>query len=191
MNNVKALPAHLFPDVNWFAAGFAAGRFNVSTSGLYQKQKFFNKYIIGGPNGLQSLIVPVEHTGMKKMLVEARISEDHKWRREHMNALRSAYGKAPFYEFYDYKIKNILNEKHVLLIDLIKESISALYEMLDAEIPLKYCSDADFRIPKQVEIKYSQVFEEKFGFRSGLSAIDLIFNHGPMASEFLRNLSFR
>lgn len=37
-----------------------------------------------------------------------------------------------------------------------------------------------------IQIKpYPQVFDVKFGFRSDVSGIDLLFNQGPLAKEYL------
>jgi len=36
--------------------------------------------------------------------------------------------------------------------------------------------------------RYSQVFENKHGFLSNLSTLDLIFNHGPQSISYLEDL---
>jgi len=40
--------------------------------------------------------------------------------------------------------------------------------------------------PAFVPVRYQQVFQERYGFISNLSIIDLLFNEGPMAGEVLR-----
>jgi hypothetical protein len=41
--------------------------------------------------------------------------------------------------------------------------------------------------PTGMHTPYSQVFNYKYGFTPGLSALDLVFNTGPQASSYLRS----
>ena len=49
--------------------------------------------------------------------------------------------------------------------------------------------NATFQIKNQT--KYHQVFENKCGFISNLSIIDLLFNLGPERADYLENLDIR
>jgi len=40
----------------------------------------------------------------------------------------------------------------------------------------------DIQVPE-----YNQVFHEKFGFRSQVSILDLLFNQGPLAKEYFQH----
>ena len=42
--------------------------------------------------------------------------------------------------------------------------------------------------PFRLKTPYYQVFEDKFGFVPNLSVIDLLFNEGPQAATYLRQL---
>lgn len=187
MNSVQ-LPASLFPPLPWFCAAWQAKSVCISIGGFYEKQSHFNRYVIAGPNGLQNLVVPITHTGEKKWLSEAQISPHSKWNREHIHAMNCAYNKAPFYEFYDYKVHEILNRNQTNLLDLIQESISFLFQQFHYEGSLEFVQEYQLQTPSFQTQVYPQVFEEKFGFRP-VSALDLLFNLGPEAGDYLNQSS--
>ena len=62
----------------------------------YIKQSYRNRCRILGPNGVQSLTIPVElPAGTKTPIREVRISDHGEWRHLHAQALRTAYGASP------------------------------------------------------------------------------------------------
>ena len=181
----KVLPAALFPSVSWFLQGIRNGEFVVGIGGFYQKQSHFNRYTIPGPNGMQNLIIPINHIGERKTLAEATISQESKWQREHTHALNCAYNKAPFYEFYDYRLQNVFDNQGSSLLDLIKASIFLLHAQFRLPQPLVFVASLSDSIDSNSREEYPQVFEEKHGFRAPASALDLLFNLGPEASDYL------
>jgi hypothetical protein len=179
------LPPYLFPPVSWFLTGARQGSFVVAGGGYFEKQTLMSRYAIAGPNTMQNLIVPVIHTGGPKQLGETRISRIEKWPREHANAIKSAYGKSPFFEFYDYKILPVLQKEHETLWDMIRESISVLHRALLPESELLFTEDIFSPLPEIKIPPFPQVFEDRFGFRENVSALDLLFNLGPEAEDYL------
>lgn len=144
------------------------------------------QYQIGGPNSTQVLQIPVEKKGSADLIKELKINYDHKWIKEHWNALQTAYGKSPFYEFYDYKFKHIFEQKPTYLIDfnlLVLEQIFAALQIDKKSIEF-VAKENESSLESWSETPYYQVFEDKFGFRNNLSVLDLIFNLGPMSSEY-------
>lgn len=181
------LPPYLFPPPSWFIAGARHGKIVVGMGGNYEKQTLRSRYTIAGPNNLQDLIVPVVHTGAKKLLTETRIARAEKWDKMHVRAMNSVYGKAPFFEFYDYRILPLLSNTELGLADLIREGIAVLHKNMIPEIPLEFTSDIAPDIELPAIAPYYQVFEDKCGFRPGVSALDLLFNLGPEAGDYIRN----
>ena len=67
----------------------------------YQKQSYRNRCLIATTNGMQVLSIPIErYEGAKCEMKDIRISDHGNWRHLHWNALLSAYGESPFFEFY-------------------------------------------------------------------------------------------
>lgn len=180
------LPLFLFPDVSWFLQYAADKECKVSLQGVYEKQTAQSRYCIAAANNLQLLSVPVKHTGTKQWLSEVKINRDENWALYHAKAMKTAYAKAPFYEFYDYKIEKIINKNHENLQELAMASVQFL---LDAfYLPLPEFTNEKPTIKTEVQLRpYSQVFEDKHGFRPQVSALDLLFNLGPEAGDYLTN----
>ena len=99
----------------------------------YSKQSFRNRCVIYGANGPLTLVVPVinEH-GKKTKINDVLIDYDTNWRIIHKRSIESAYRSAPFYEFYEDDIIQILDKKYKYLFDLnqlILETILKLIEI--------------------------------------------------------------
>ena len=97
-------------------------------------------------------------------------------------------------------IEKIISSKTDFLLDLNLELIKSVLKMLRKEIKLSYTTcfvplgeaENDFRYkitPKEESHfssnEYRQVFDNGRGFVRGLSILDLIFNMGPEAVNYL------
>ncbi|MCD8301903.1 MAG: WbqC family protein, partial [Prevotellaceae bacterium] len=84
----------------------------------YQKQSYRNRCTIASPNGVQTLSIPVVKPQEGKALMkDIRISDHGNWRHLHWNALQSAYGSSPFFEFYADDFARFYREKWDSLAD--------------------------------------------------------------------------
>lgn len=176
----------LFPDVSYFQ--FAAHKGEVALFSHFEQAH----YAISGANQIETLRIPLTHDSKKKVPEFWEISYQHKWLREHKNAWRTAYGKSPFYEYYDYRIWDLLNQEQASFISLQESTIQLLLPWLGLEeLPIKNLEFEEsrhyFRSFKDTPYReYSQVFENKFGHRKDLSIIDLLFNIGPECASYFR-----
>lgn len=178
------LPPYLFPPVGWFLTGMRAGSLQVGMGGRFIKQTLRSRFVIAGPNGLQTLSVPLLH-GTEKNMANMRIQPDARRVREQLRAIETAYGNAPFYEFYDYRLLPLLQDESLTLQELITASIRGLHRELKCEVPLVFTDEVAGDILLPAEPPYMQVFDDRFGFRPGCSALDLLFNLGPEAADYL------
>jgi hypothetical protein len=142
-----------------------------------------NRYNIAGPNNIQTLTVPITQDDKHNPLTQVRINYNENWIRDHKHAWQTAYGKSPFFEYYDYRFWSILDAQPVMLADLIYP----WNQLLFAQLGLSSFEPTSKEIQQNIiQIKpYPQVFDVKFGFRSEVSGIDLLFNQGPLAKEYL------
>ena len=142
-----------------------------------------NRYNIAGPNNIQTLTVPITQDDKHNPLTQVRINYNENWIRDHKHAWQTAYGKSPFFEYYDYRFWSILDAQPVMLADLIYP----WNQLLFAQLGLSSFDSTSKEIQQNIiQIKpYPQVFDVKFGFRSEVSGIDLLFNQGPLAKEYL------
>jgi hypothetical protein len=132
---------------------------------------------------------------------DIRISDHGNWRHLHWNALMSAYGESPFFEFYADDIRPFFERRWDYLFDFNMEITQKMCELLDVRphiLPTdEYCNDEidDFRDairPKHPlpdtdfqPRRYYQVYEQKYGFLPNLSILDLLFNEGNEAIMYL------
>ena len=142
-----------------------------------------NRYNIAGPNNIQTLTVPITQDDKHNPITQVRINYNENWIRDHKHAWQTAYGKSPFFEYYDYRFWSILDAQPVMLGDLIYPWNQLLFAQLGMS---SYESTSKETQQNIIQIKpYPQVFDVKFGFRSEVSGIDLLFNQGPLAKEYL------
>lgn len=163
--------------------------------------------IIPTTNGPLSLTIPTNHNTSLAMK-DIRISDHANWRHVHWNALLSAYGESPFFEYYQDDIRPFFEKKYEFLFDFNMETTEKMIELLDirpkisiteayiqskelkeedeikdfrdAIRPKKPLPDAEFA-PQ----RYYQVYEQKHGFLPNMSILDLLFNEGNEAIFYL------
>ncbi len=167
------------------------------------KQTYRNRCVIPTTNGLQVLSVPIEkYEGAKCEMKDIRVSDHGNWQHIHWNALLSAYGESPFFEYYADDIRPFFEKSWTYLFDFNLEITHKMCELLDIEAriqPTERYMDApglpDFRDairPKHplpdadfTPRRYYQVYERKHGFQPNVSILDLLFNEGSEAVLYL------
>ena len=99
----------------------------------FVKQTYRNRCVIASANGPQSLTVPIErYDGMKCAMRDIRISDHGNWRHLHWQALVSAYGETPFFEYYADDIRPFFEEhRWKYLLDFNLDITHTLCSLLD------------------------------------------------------------
>ena len=88
-----------FGPVQWYQKLHRYGEVRLECHDHFVKQTYRNRCLIASAQGVQALTVPVIHDGTADIR-DVRISDHGNWRHLHWNALCSAYGDSPFFEFY-------------------------------------------------------------------------------------------
>ena len=206
-----------FGPVQWYQKLYRADEAWIECYETFQKQTYRNRCVIATTQGVQALTVPV--TGDRGMTTQAeachrdiikdlRISDHGNWRHLHWNAIRSAYGESPFFEYYEDDIRPFFEKRWNFLLDfneVIREKICELIDFRPVvrhtseyvrheDLP-SHLSNADFREairpkhpaddPDFTPKVYYQVFQQKYGFLPNLSVLDILFNMGPEAIFWL------
>ena len=194
-----------FPCVNYIAALLKNDSCEIEQWETFRKMSFRNRCIIVGSNGLINLTVPVEGgRNNKQLMKDVRISYSENWQAQHWKAIVSSYAKAPFYEYYQHSIEQLIKKQHTFLLDKNMEIIFWLKKVLKtpSEISLTeeyhQASDKvqiDYRnkwLPnnyweEENGIYYNQVFEEKLGFQKNVSILDFVFCAGPNMTNVIKS----
>lgn len=155
------------------------------------KKTYANRTIILTANGIQNLSIPlVGGRGSKINFQDIQISYQDNWVSKHKTALKSAYSKSPFYEFYMPYFEPILDSKCPSLFELNSRLFFEILRIFKNNLNVNWSNEpanSNF-IPYafNTELKsYPQVFRYKYQFHPDLSILDLLFCLGPAAKEYL------
>lgn len=166
---------NVIPNVNWYVI-------SQKNRSWYSGDDTSNCYWIAGPNSLQKLQIPIQHESKGEAPINRKISYNHKWIAEHKNAWKTAYGKSPFYEYYDYRLHEVLDSKIETIGELSHALLSVINPLLGGKSLEKSSQN---QLADETVTPYYQVFEDRYGFRQPVSILDLLFNLGPMSSTYL------
>ena len=207
MNKVILTSAYLAP-VQYYTKLYAAPRVIEERFDHYVKQTYRNRCLIAGPNGVQALTLPIEHTEILKPVTrDIRLSDHGNWRHLHWNALLSSYDKSPYFEYYADDIRPFYEKRYDYLVDFnegLRETVCDLLDLHPNIELTKSYADAeilgvddfrenirpkvDFSLDKSFfPVSYYQVFSQRTGFLPNLSILDLLFNMGPESRLILRD----
>ena len=192
MDNTLLCSAYL-PPVNFFTAIKSGGDVLIEQYDNYCKQTYRNRCRIATAGGIQTLTIPVVKSDSPKQLMkDVRISDHGDWRRQHWNALESAYMNSPFFMYYQDDFRPFYERRIEFMIDFNTQLTELILKLagMDKKIkltesysrPTQGINDLRQLIDPQQTAQnrpYWQVFKQKYGFQPNLSAVDLLFNMGP------------
>ena len=128
-----------FGPVQWYQKLYCAEEVQIERWESFQKQTYRNRCLIATTNGVQALTVPVvrsqENTNTIKDL---RISDHGNWRHLHWNALKSAYGESPFFDYYQDDIRPFFEKRWEFLLDFNEEIRQKMCELIDFQPKVSY-----------------------------------------------------
>ena len=120
--------------------------------------------LIPTTNGPLSLTIPTNHNTSLAMK-DIRISDHANWRHVHWNALLSAYGESPFFEYYQDDIRPFYEKKYEFLFDFNMEITEKMIELLDIRpkisITSEYIQNEELKV-KSIESEELKVKSEEF-----------------------------
>jgi hypothetical protein len=193
---------HYLPNISHFFLLVNSKKIVFEINDNFLKQTYRNRTYIYGANGKLLLSVPVIHSQKnRKIFKDVKISYDKDWLSHHWKSIEISYRSSPFFEYFEEKLICLYKKREKYLVDFNLKSINILFEMLQIDLKYdftnsyqeNYSSISDYRINSEnfnsndIKIdKYTQVFQSKHGFINNLSVLDLIFNEGPNAINFLK-----
>lgn len=194
---------HYLPCIEYFVHLLHSDTVYLEAHENFQKQSYRNRCVILTANKIDTLTVPVLKSNSKQLIREVEIDYSQPWQKIHWKAIQSAYGKAPYYEYFSEYFEGIYDKKPRFLWDLNMEALTVCLRLLRLEkhllLTTEYNKEAAIHVkevldnrslihPKKqgemAEVKYAQVFGREFV--PNLSIIDLIFNEGPNGTTILK-----
>ena len=173
----------------------------------YQKQTYRNRCYVCTDIGRHMLSIPIQHVGGnqgRQKFKSVLIDNSYPWQRNHWRTLQTAYRTSPFFEFYEEDIAPLYLQTFESLLDFNLKTIQTICDCLQIENPnektlefnpepqLTNLKDSRFLVSakRKLEIqqeKYVQVFGDRHGFVENVSVLDLLFNEGTTALNYLKN----
>jgi len=195
---VTLSPDRVIPSEVWLEAGEN-----------YQKQSWRNRCTICAAGGAENISFPIVHRdGSHNNIPITEVEIDYKtdWVTRAERAITSAYSTSAFFEYYKDEFFAILESRPARLFDLnlqlmefflnmigipadirftevygaVPEGTRDLREIIHPKRPNSILEDMGIKKP------YYQVFSGKYGFKYGMSIMDLLFNEGPDSLTYLR-----
>lgn len=192
-----------FPSISHFVALAQSENITFEIEDNFQKQTNRNRTYIYSPNGIQLLNIPVKHSKESHQKTkDIRIESEFDWQKQHFKSLEAAYRSSPFFEFFEDDLRPFFEKKQEFLLDLNFEALEVVSKCLRMKIDYSTTTEyfhevdtaviTDFRPlvngKKDLSIfeNYTQVFDDKHGFINNLSVLDLLFNEGKYAMDYLK-----
>lgn len=192
-----------FPSIANFVAMVHAEEVILEVEDNYQKQTYRNRAYILGANGKMMLNVPVIHSHKNRQKYkDVKIAGSEDWQSHNWKSIKSAYRSSPFFEYYEDDFSTLFEKNYNYILDHNFDCLEVLLRHLELDISFKKTKcfkenvsplkDYRFLVNARIETpikfeEYNQVFTDKFGFISNLSILDLLFNEGPNAGNYLES----
>ncbi len=190
-----------FPPIPYVATMMQHTEVCIETKETFPKQTYRNRTEIMTAGGVRTLTVPViknNHSRTEEVLIDYK----DRWPILHLRTLTTAYNTSPYFMYYKDDLEGLLTRRYDRLIDLnqtllewlLKKLKISCFVTLTNEWEAPEGKNGDFRYfftPKKpfstTPLKsYYQVFEDRIPFTPDLSILDLLFNLGPEAIEYLK-----
>ena len=187
-------PSLAFPNLEYFNSLTKFESISIEGFETFPKQTYRNRFYILSANGELVISVPiVKEKDFRALTNQVRISYHDKWNLKAWRAIESAYGKSPYFEYFEQEIRTFFFNEYEKLIDFNTEVLSYFLKRWKIETTINSNSqyiklvdeNLDFRvrfeISKMKEFNskpYYQCFCDKYGYVKNLSCLDLLFNQG-------------
>lgn len=202
MKEILVHPTY-FPSIAQMVAIVQSNKVCFEIQDNYQKQTYRNRCYIAHTNGRLLLNIPIKHNkkGVRQQMKEVMVEDAFPWQKEHWKSIQNAYRTSPFFEFYEDELKPLFTEPVTKLLDFNFKIFDTLSDLIGIETPYSKTTTyktspaiSDYRdlanaksnIPFQLE-PYTQVLEAQHGWLPNLSVLDVLFNEGPNALNYLEN----
>ncbi|MEO9870141.1 WbqC family protein [Ekhidna sp.] len=203
--SILVIEPHYLGNIEYFTLLNQYDQVTLEVQDSFPKQTYRNRSYFLTSNKVQPVIVPVSYSnGMPTK--EVKIDYSQRWVKDHWGAFYSAYGKAPFFEYFSEEFRKIWEKNFDYLVDLSFEFLQMSIKLLQIKVDVKLTAnyedshDLDFRDtinPKKPfsdrKIYDSITYRQLFGntFVPNLSITDLIMCEGPNAAQILKNSARR
>lgn len=175
-----------FGPVQWYQKLNRFDTIYIERCESFVKQTYRNRCVIATTNGLQTLSIPVEHTQEKgedssKLITDIRISNHGNWRHLHWNALMSAYGDSPFFDYYVDDLKPFFENRWENLFDFNMAITRKMCELLDIHPNIQF---TESYVPTSVSSISSVSSVSSVSSISSISSVSRVASPSSIIQDF-------
>src|SRR5690606_25078074 len=105
------------PPIEFFVAVAGMEEIRIEKHDNYQKQSYRNRTAIQLANQVKNLSIPIVGGNKKTPYIDVEIDDSQNWRKIHLRSIQSAYGKAPFFEYFYPGLEEVFAKDHRYLYD--------------------------------------------------------------------------
>lgn len=203
MNQKVLIDLHYLPSIEYFTIFNLYKKIEIESFENFQKQSYRNRAAILSANRITNLSIPVLGSNSKHGIKSIQIDNKQRWMDVHWRGIISAYGKAPYFEYYKDYFQEIFDKPHEYLFDLNLELLTLCLKLLNydnvitfSEMYQKNPEGGVLDLRSAVHPKkdfaqntfyqpysYIQLFGKEFV--PNLSIVDVLFCEGPNASNII------
>lgn len=190
-----------FPPLPWWKQVINASELLWDIAGHFEKMSFRNRYYIAAAHGKHCLSIPLTKGREQRIsMKDVTIADSENWQQQHWRTLFSAYNRSPYFEYYKDDLEILFLRKYERLIDFNLATVHWVKKQLKIDFEERIIdryqktheSALDIRNLKPRDLNsfppmtYNQVFVDRNGFIPHLCILDLLFNEGRYAMEYLK-----
>lgn len=197
---VLLIESQYFPPIDAYKTLVKHNILQIEKYEHYQKLSYRNRCYVAGPNGRMILSVPLARgKNQRTVMKDVRISNEEKWQGLHWKTLVSAYRRSPWFEYYEADLQELFEKPFDFLLDWNIACFEWTNSKLGIIMPVTFTGHYQKEVNGVTDAResilpgadttgpaeYTQVFQERTGFISGLSILDLLFCEGKQAMQIL------
>ncbi|GMQ27118.1 WbqC family protein [Algoriphagus sp. oki45] len=198
-----AVDLHYLPTLEWFSAIIDAEEILLFPKNQYQRQSYFNRTRILLANKVETLSIPIQGRRPRLPLDQIKIDYSQKWPSIHLRGIQSAYGKAPFFEFFFPYFLPVFESQTESLWEFNTRLLTICLKLLRWPVKVSVVEDSahipDFLDQRRLIVPSRPFWERNFyqpnaypqlfglDFEPNLSILDLLFCMGPEAGNVLKS----
>ena len=137
--NNKILVAHqpeCLPWLGFISKALMGDVYLILDSVQFVKEHWHNRNRIRIANDEQWLIIPVENKNKTQQFIDVKIANVNNWKRKHLNAIRFAYSKTPYFKEIFSEIEEIYSKDFKYLIEFNEAFIRYGLNKFNTKIPI-------------------------------------------------------
>ena len=133
---IAVRPPEYWPSPLFAALMIAADRLYVGDTFRYSRQSLQNRARLRNPNGWQWVTIPLQSGQQGRAIAQTAINTNEPWIGRHWRSFMFNYRSAPYFEYYEPRLRPIFEREWTSVGPLALATISFVIDALDLSVDL-------------------------------------------------------